>query len=89
MSTMTDELVDLEQSLDETIPCVRPSCEAEAQWRGTMACCAASALICTEHKIAYMKKWEEVVVCSSAFGNGWECPHCSAKNPEPPLWFPL
>lgn len=89
MSTMTDELVDLEQLFDESVPCAHGECETPAQWRGMMACCAASALICTAHKIRYMRRWHEVVVFSSANGNGWSCPHCSAKNPAPPIWTPL
>lgn len=45
-----DVIAEIEEHLDDVVPCVGPTCEAPAWWQVIMVCCGAAFPMCDEHR---------------------------------------
>lgn len=79
MSTATDEAADLEESLDEDLPCRIGTCEAPAEWQMVCRYCRHRySIYCTMHADAF-----KTVATIMSFAFRIECDGCGRIESDP------
>lgn len=84
-SVLTDEEVVVDVDMDATLPCMAPSCSAEAKWACKCPKCRHEVIACDMHQ-RQVDALDQVVIIA---GGTVCCISCDAPVPFPATWRPI